>query len=250
MSILHRGGMCHRFLPVPLSSGAAMRIRGQGPFLRASIHISGPGRVQSARVYRHTGIHIYMHTPAHRGAAGRPQGSRLRPNAGAGPFCGPWYTPCAAANSVSGPRKVRAGPGVPALRAQGAPERTHQASCCPRQPLAGMLSGGHLLPRLAPAPPGVAALGRASGATPAPSYALASPSRLRHGRTPATSCLPRGTFADPSRTHRGIPRPRNPPAQPQPGRPTTGRFRRGLGVMRARPRFRPGRGPDPSQKKM
>ena len=95
--------MCHCFLPVPLSPGATMRIRGQGPFLRASIHISGPGRVQSARVYRHTGIHIYMHTPAHRGAAGRPQGSRLRPNAGAGPFCGPWHTPCAAANSVSGP---------------------------------------------------------------------------------------------------------------------------------------------------
>ena len=103
MSILHRGGMGHRFLPAPLFSGTVMRIRGPGPILRASIHISGSGRVQSACVYRHTPIHIYMHTPAHRCAAGLPQGSRLCRNAGAGSFCGPWHTPRAAAGSVSGP---------------------------------------------------------------------------------------------------------------------------------------------------
>ena len=83
-------------------------------------------------------------------------------------------------------------------RARGAPDRTHQASCCPRQPLAGMLSGGHPAPHLPP------------------SYALASPSRrpraalarLRRGRTPATSCLPRGPLADPLRDPRGPGTPR------------------------------------------
>ena len=156
--------MCHRFLPVPLSSGAVMRICGPGPILRASIHISGSGRVQSARVYMHTRIHIYMHTPAHRGAAGLPQGFRWRPNAAAGPFCGPWHTPRAAAGSVSGYRKVRAGPRrcgrgrsrphppslvlSPAALGGDAPGWTSVAAPGPRQPLAWLLSGGHLAPHL------------------------------------------------------------------------------------------------------
>ena len=248
MSVLHRGGMCHRFLPVPLSPGATMRIRGQGAFLRASIHISGPGRVQSACIYMHTRIHIYMHTPAHRRAAGLPQGSRLRRNAGAGPFCGPWHTPRAAASSVSGP--TRFGPD-PALRARGSPDRTHQASCCPRQPLAGMLSGGHPLPHLAPGNPwrGCSRAGIWRHTCPvvrpcvALARALAPPARAYPSDVVPPSRAPR-------RPPAGPPRPRNAPAQPQPRRRTGGRFRRGLGVMRARPRPRPGYGSNPSQKKM
>ena len=208
MSILHRGKMCHRFPPVPLSLGAAMPSAGRGPFCGRPFICLGRA-VFGLPV--HIGIHAYTYICIHPRIEAPPAclkalvAPQRRRRSALRPLAPP---PRAAASSVSGPRKVRAGPGVPALRAQGAPERTHQASCCPRQPLAGMLSGGHLLPRLAPAPPGVAALGRACGATPAPSYALASPSRLRHGRTPATSCLPRGTFADPSRDPRGPGTPR------------------------------------------
>ena len=232
--------MCHRFLPVPLSSGAVMRICGPGPILRASIHISGSGRVQSARVYMHTRIHIYMHTPAHRGAAGLPQGFRLRPNAGAGPFCGPWHTHCAAAGlCIRIPHEVRAGPRrcgrgalptaptkprvVPGSPWRGCSPGGHLLPHLPRQPLAWLLSGGHPAPHLPP------------------SYALASPSRGT--RAPPARAYP-SDVVPPSRAPRrppaGPPRPRSAPAQPQPRRPTGGRFRRGLGVMRARPRPRPG----------
>ena len=195
MSILHRGGMCHRFLPVPLSPGATMRIRGQGPFLRASIHISGPGRVQSARVYMHTRIHIYRNTPAHRGAAGLPQGSRWCPNAAAGPFCGPWHTPRAAAGSVSGPHEVRAGPrrcGRGALLTAPTKPRV-----VPGSPWRGCSPVAIRCRTWPPANPGVAALGRASGATPAPSYGLAPPARAYPSDVVPPSRAPRSPPAGP-----------------------------------------------------
>ena len=233
--------MCHRFLPVPLSSGAVMRIRGPGPILRASIHISGPGRVQSACVYTHTRIHIYMHTPAHRCAAGLPQGPGCAPMPAPVSFVAPgthlappptlFQDPARFGSDlgVAGAGRFRPHPPSlvlpPAALGGDALRWPSVAAPVPGNPLAEMLSGGHLAPHLSP------------------SYALASPSstapvRLRRG-VPVSVVPPSPA-----------PRPRNAPAQPQSWRPICGRFRRGLGVIRARPRSRPGRGSGPSQKKM
>ena len=158
--------MGHRFLPAPLFSGTVMRIRGPGPILRASIHISGPGRVQSARAYRHTRIHIYMHTPAHRGAAGLPQGPDCAPTPPPVRFEAPGTPPAPPPALFQAP--ARSGPD-PAFRRCGrralpnAPTKPRVVPgnpwrgcslvgiCCrawPRHPLAWLLSGGHRAPHL------------------------------------------------------------------------------------------------------
>ena len=242
MSILHRGGMCHRFPRAPRCASA-----GRGPFCGRPFICLGRA-VFGLPV--HIGIHAYTYICIHPRieappaclkaliAPQRRRRSALRPLAHPPrrrqlcfrPPQGPGRT---RRSGVAGAGRSRTHPPSlvlsPAALGGDAPGWASVAAPAPGNPWRGCLRAGirrHTCPRRTPS-----------------RRPRAAPARLRRGRTPATSCLPRGTLAGPSRT-------RNAPAQPQPRRRTGGRFRRGLGVMRARPRFRPGRGPDPSQKKM
>ena len=241
MSILHRGGMCHRFPRAPRCASA-----GRGPFCGRPFICLGRA-VFGLPV--HIGIHAYTYICIH-------------PRIEAPPAC---------LKALIAPQRRRRS----ALRPLAHPPRRRQLCFRPpqgpgRTRRSGVAGAGRSRTHppslvLSPATLGGDALWWASVAAPGPGTPWRGCSRAGIGRhtcpvvRPCVAIAPPARaypsdFVPPSRDVRGplagSPRPRNTKTQTQPRRPTTGRFRRGLGVMRARPRFRPGRGSGPSQKKM